>query len=137
LTGRARNGSSTTPERGNGDERSEERREITDDEHREERRKGGTYRYTWRSADGKGTEFGMHGIYREVVAPERIVTTEYFGEGEALCTLVLTERGGVTTLSHTMLFSSREERDGALQSGMTKGVEQSYGRLAERLSASA
>lgn len=96
-------------------------------------RVGGTYRYGWASGDGKA--FEMHGIYREVVVPEKIVTTEYFGGGEALCTLVLTEDGGATRLSHTMLFSSPEERDGAMKSGMTRGVGQSYDRLADVMSA--
>src|SRR5690242_19263272 len=40
---------------------------------------GGAYRYVWRH-DDKGTEMGMGGVYREIVAPERIVSTEKFDE---------------------------------------------------------
>ena len=34
-------------------------------------RAGGKYRYVWRN-DSHGREMGMGGVYREVVAPERI-----------------------------------------------------------------
>src|SRR6266508_1205650 len=64
-------------------------------------RVGGKYRYVWRR-DKDGTEMGMGGVYREIVAPERIVNTERFDQawypGEALGTLVLVEQGGKTTL---------------------------------------
>src|SRR5262245_47026828 len=40
---------------------------------------GGTYRYVWRR-DSDGTDMGMGGVYREIVAPERIVSTERFDE---------------------------------------------------------
>ena len=99
-------------------------------------RVGGRYRYVWRS-DADGSEFGFRGQYREVVAPERVVHTEWIdsGEGEpdaeALCTLVLTEDGGRTTLTHTMRFPTRELRDQALQSGMTEGMGSSYDQLAD------
>src|SRR3989454_4488921 len=41
-------------------------------------RVGGTYRYVWRHANGN--EMGMGGVYREIVAPERIVATQKFDE---------------------------------------------------------
>src|SRR5882762_9042358 len=67
-------------------------------------RVGGAYRYVWRHADGK--EMGMGGVYREIVAPERLVCTELFDEawypGEALVTTILAEQGGRTTLTSTM-----------------------------------
>jgi len=93
-------------------------------------RVGGKYHYRWRS-DADGSEFGFNGIYREIEAPARIVTSERFddADGEALNTLVLTERNGKTTLSLTMLFASREARDAALATGMTTGMETSYQRL--------
>src|SRR5205814_27542 len=60
-------------------------------------RVGGKYRYVWRH-NTKGTQMGMGGVYREIVAPERIVSTERFDEawypGEAVGTLLLVERGG-------------------------------------------
>jgi uncharacterized protein YndB with AHSA1/START domain len=99
-------------------------------------RVGGKYRYVWRR-DTDGTQMGMGGVYREVVAPERIVNTERFDEawyaGEAFNTLVLVERGGRTTLTQTMRYESREARDAVLKSEMESGVAASYDRLAELL----
>ena len=97
---------------------------------------GGKYRYVWRR-DKDGTEMGMGGVYREIVVPERVVATEKFDQswypGEALGTLVLIEQGGKTTLTQTVLYESREARDGVLKSGMEKGVVASYDRLAKLL----
>lgn len=99
-------------------------------------RVGGSYRYEWRR-DTDGSTMAMGGVYREVVAPERIVSTERFDdpwyEGEAVGTLVLTERAGKTTVSTTVRYASKATRDAVLKSGMTGGVEQSYDRLAELL----
>src|SRR6266852_792282 len=97
---------------------------------------GGAYRYVWRR-DSDGTQMGMGGVYREIVAPERLVATERFDEawypGEAVGTLVLVEQGGKTTLTQTELYQSREARDAVLKSGMEQGVAASYDRLAELL----
>ncbi|MGH9492684.1 MAG: SRPBCC family protein [Terriglobales bacterium] len=102
-------------------------------------RVGGSFRWVWRR-DADGTEMGMGGVYREVVPPERLVHTERFDNpwypGEALITTVLAEQGGRTTLTATMLYESREARDGILKSGMERGVAASYDRLEEILAAS-
>jgi uncharacterized protein YndB with AHSA1/START domain len=99
-------------------------------------RVGGAYRYVWRN-DRDGTTMGMGGVYREIVVPERIVCTERFDEawypGEAVGTLVLVERGKQTTVTQTVVYQSREARDGVLKSGMEKGVAASYDRLADLL----
>ena len=95
-------------------------------------RVGGKYRYVWRH-DRNGNEMGMGGVYREIVTPERIVNTETFDEpwypGEAVGTLVLTEETGKTKVTQTVLYASREARDGVLQSPMESGVAASYDRL--------
>jgi uncharacterized protein YndB with AHSA1/START domain len=95
---------------------------------------GGTYRYVWRN-DEKGKEFGTGGVFREIHPPARLVHTERMdgAPGEALNTVTLVEQDGRTTLTQTMLFDSRENRDATLQSGMEKGVAISYDRLAELL----
>lgn len=99
-------------------------------------RVGGAYRYVWRR-DDDGTEMGMGGIIREIVVPERLVSTEKFDEawysGEALGTFVLVEQDGKTTLTQTMRYESRETRDAVLQSPMEDGVMASYDRFAELL----
>ncbi|HKQ48234.1 MAG TPA: SRPBCC family protein [Phycisphaerae bacterium] len=97
---------------------------------------GGAYRYVWRQ-DSNGLLMGMRGVYREVVAPERLVATEVFDEswypGEALDTTVLVEQGGTTTVTLTVLYDSREARDTVLKTPMTEGVAGGYDRLEELL----
>jgi uncharacterized protein YndB with AHSA1/START domain len=100
---------------------------------------GGAFRYAWRGPDG--TEMAMRGVYREVVPPERIVRTESFEygceaqAGEQIGTAVLTEQGGRTTLTLTLLYPSKEARDATIASGMGHGVAAGYDRLAELLAA--
>ena len=98
-------------------------------------RVGGKYRYVWRHA--KGHEMGMGGVFREIGPPERIVSTEKFDQawypGEAVGTLVLTERDGKTTITQTVLYQSREAREAVLKSPMESGVAAGYDRLAELL----
>ena len=99
---------------------------------------GSAYRYVWRSPDG--ADMGMGGIIREVVPPERMVCTQLFDEdwtgGEAVGTLVLTERDGKTTLTNSVLYASREARDAVLKTPMEHGVAVGYDRLAELLASS-
>ena len=96
---------------------------------------GGAYRYVWRGPEGQ--KMGMSGIHREIVPPERIVITAMFDEdwtgGETINTLMLTEEGGRTTLTNTVLYSSKEARENALCSGMEEGMSAGYDRLAELL----
>jgi len=98
-------------------------------------RVGGAYRYVWRHADGR--EMGMGGVYREIVPQERLLCTELFDEawypGESLITTTLVEQSGRTTLTSTILYISREARDGVLKSGMERGVAASYDRLEQIL----
>jgi uncharacterized protein YndB with AHSA1/START domain len=98
-------------------------------------RVGGSYRFEWRNQSG--TEMGMGGVYREILPPERIVHTELFDEdwtgGETVSTLVLTEQGGKTTATNTVLYASKAARDGALGSGMERGMAHSYDNLADLL----
>jgi uncharacterized protein YndB with AHSA1/START domain len=96
---------------------------------------GGAYRFVWRGPDG--AEMGMGGVYREIVSPERLVATEAFDDpwysGEALDTTVLVEEGGKTTVTTSVLYESEEIRDAVLESGMARGVAESYDTLAEYL----
>ncbi len=92
---------------------------------------GDRYRYEWRNTEG--TQFGMGGVCREFLRPERIVCTELMDgyTSESLVTTVLVEERGKTTLTSTCLYESREVRDMVIKSGMERGVEASYQRLDE------
>ena len=93
-------------------------------------RVGGRYRYVWRD-DTDGNEFGVQGEFRQIDRRERIVHMESMDgvPGEALCTTTFEESGPQTRFTLTMLFESREVRDGALESGMTEGMSMSYDRM--------
>ncbi|HEY3675948.1 MAG TPA: SRPBCC family protein [Candidatus Tumulicola sp.] len=93
-------------------------------------RTGGRYRYVWRN-DDDGTEFGVQGEFREIDAPNRIVTVERMDgcEGQAVVTTTFGARAGSTAFVITIQFDSKELRDGALGSGMTDGMSTSYDRL--------
>ncbi|TAN33284.1 ATPase [bacterium] len=97
-------------------------------------RPGGMWRFINR--DSAGNEFGFHGVYHDVVAPERIVQTfEYEGEpGHVLLqTATFEDLGGTTKLIQQAVFQSVEDRDGMVRSGMREGSSESMDRLAELL----
>jgi uncharacterized protein YndB with AHSA1/START domain len=98
-------------------------------------RPGGAFNWRWRS-EKDGAEFGFSGEFREVTRPSRIVHVERFspgdvgGEmGDALVTSELTEKSGVTTVTMTIRYASKEVRDAAVKTGMTDGMEMSYQKL--------
>src|SRR5262245_15243404 len=105
----------------------------------EDQRIGGSFLWAWRGPNGES--MAMRGVYREITPPERIVRTETFEfgcapqAGEQLGTLVLTERGGKTTLTLIVLYPSKEARDGAVASGMDQGMAAGYDRLDQLLAA--
>jgi uncharacterized protein YndB with AHSA1/START domain len=95
---------------------------------------GGRYRHVWRNIDGR--EMGLMGVYREIVAPSRLVTTELFDDdwtgGETLATLVLAAQGGGTLMTNTVRYAAPEARRLALGSDMERGMEAGY-RLLDAL----
>jgi uncharacterized protein YndB with AHSA1/START domain len=99
-------------------------------------RRGGHWRFIEHTPQGPQ---GFEGRYREVVPPERIVNTfEWDGmPGHVAVNTTLFEdlgdgRTRVVTLG---LFHTTRERDGMLQSGMERGLGESYAAL-DRLLAS-
>ena len=96
-------------------------------------RPGGNYYVVWRKSDG--TEMGMHGVYREVVPPERVVATESWGPEwpETVNTVLFTEALGQTTITMTVSYPSKEARDTAAATGMKEGMNMSFGRFDELL----
>ena len=95
-------------------------------------RVGGVWRFFSHGPGGR--TMGMRGVYREIIAPERLQYTEAFDDfaqhGSALVTATLVERDGRTTLTNLILSPSREVRDAVVQSGMEHGAAETYDRLA-------
>lgn len=100
-------------------------------------RPGGKYRWRWRQGED-GKEFGFYGEYREVDAPGKMVQAEYYDPGSfggamptspTITRTTFTEKNGVTTLVALITYGSKEERDAAVSTGMTDGMETSYERL--------
>jgi uncharacterized protein YndB with AHSA1/START domain len=93
-------------------------------------RVGGTWRFVM-IANG-GFEVAFRGEYLELVAGERIVSTEEF-EGmpgaKSVSTITLTEQHGLTTLTILVQHTSRENRDMQANSGMETGLESSWRQL--------
>ena len=96
-------------------------------------RLGGVWHFVWRRDDG--TEMAMRGVYREIVPPERLVSTDAWGGDwpETLNTLILTEEAGKTTITQRVLYPSKEARDAALKTGMLEGMTTTFERLGEYL----
>jgi uncharacterized protein YndB with AHSA1/START domain len=92
-------------------------------------RPGGAWRYVWRKDDG--SEMAMTGTVREVQPPRRLVTTERWGPEwpETVNALELTETGGLTTMTLTITYPSKEARDAATRTGMKDGMEASFTRF--------
>jgi uncharacterized protein YndB with AHSA1/START domain len=97
-------------------------------------RPGGSWRFVGRDPDG--TETAFRGTYREVTPPERIVQT-FEWEGMpghvSVETAVFEDLGERTKVTTTSIFHTTEERDGMLDSGMERGLNETYERLDEVL----
>src|SRR5919201_810057 len=100
-------------------------------------RDGGSWRYVHRDQDGH--EYRFHGVFHEVTAPERIIQTfEFEGlpeKGHATLDVARFEElpAGRTRLTSQSVFQSVADRDGMVQSGLERGVKDSYERLDELL----
>jgi uncharacterized protein YndB with AHSA1/START domain len=100
-------------------------------------RAGGEWRFINR--DARGNAYAFHGVYHEVLAPERIIDTfEFEGLPETGHVTLETMKlealpGGRTRLTTQSVFQSVADRDGMLQGGMEAGVNDTYERLAELL----
>ncbi len=98
-------------------------------------REGGKWRYVM-VADG-GFEVAFHGEYREIVANERVVTTEaYEGAPDpdanaTVNTMTLSENNGQTTMTVRIECPSAEVRNAIIESGMEEGLQDAYDLLEE------
>jgi len=102
-----------------------------------EPKSGGSWRYVHRDPTGK--EFGFHGVYHEVLPPERMIDTfEFEGLPEKGHVSFETAKfvevpGNRTKLVIQTIFQSVQDRDGMIQSGMERGMNESFDRLDELL----
>ncbi len=102
-----------------------------------EPRSGGAWRYI--HIDPQGNEYGFHGVYHEVLPPERLIDTfEFEGLPEAGHVTLETARfealpGGRTRFNAQVIFQSVADRDGMIASGMEGGMNEGFERLDELL----
>jgi uncharacterized protein YndB with AHSA1/START domain len=94
------------------------------------RRKGG-YRFVMRGPDG--TDYPFHGVYWDVVEPQRLVFTAIVDDApdhEMLTAVTFTDHGGKTRLTVRQTVPKSE----AHARGQQQGWSESLDRLAEYLS---
>jgi uncharacterized protein YndB with AHSA1/START domain len=93
---------------------------------------GGRYRYIHKDKDGN--EFGFHGAFHEISLERMIQTFEFegFPGHVSLDSMTLDELpGNRTKITVHSVFQSVSDRDGIIQSGMERGVNDGYERLDE------
>jgi uncharacterized protein YndB with AHSA1/START domain len=104
-------------------------------------RAGGQWRYVMVTDDG--FEVGFHGVYREVVPNERIVSTEIYEglpegvsdeDAVTLNTATFTEVDGRTTVTLLIEATSKTSRDAIIDSGMEAGLQDALDLLEETAS---
>lgn len=97
-------------------------------------RVGGQLSIAWKS-DEADPAMTLSGEFTAVAPHEHAVHTETMalGSGQTIGSLVerheLADQGAATTMTITQTYSSREDRDGALASGMDEGMEACYQNL--------
>ena len=93
---------------------------------------GGSYKFVHERG---GHKYTFHGVYHEVLAPERIIGTfEFDGLPEKGHVIMGTTKfedlgSGRSRLVHQSVFQSVQDRDGMIQSGMERGVKDGYEKL--------
>jgi uncharacterized protein YndB with AHSA1/START domain len=97
---------------------------------------GGRYRYIHK--DGDGNEFGFHGVFHEISEEHMIQTFEFEGlpeKGHVILDAMNLESlpGNRSRLVIHSVYLSVEDRDGMVQAGMERGVNEGYERLDELL----
>jgi uncharacterized protein YndB with AHSA1/START domain len=96
-----------------------------------EARLGGSLRLAWKSPEANPV-MTLEGEWTEWSPHDRMVHTELMklATGETVSSLVemheFTESGGLTQMRITQTYKSKEDRDGALASGMDQGMESCY-----------
>jgi len=98
---------------------------------------GGQYQWRWRN-DEDGMEFGFTGEVLEVIPHAKIVHTQVFDPGNmgigmggepSIITVTFQEGDGITNVATSIKYASKADRDEAVATGMTDGMEMSYTQL--------
>ena len=98
-------------------------------------RVGGKYRLVF-SHPAAPEPIAFFGSYLEVTPHSRLVwTNEEGGDGGQVTTVTFEERGGKTLLVMRDLYPSKEALDGAIASGSTGGMGETFEQLDELLAA--
>jgi uncharacterized protein YndB with AHSA1/START domain len=97
-------------------------------------RVGGALKLAWKSEEADPA-MTLQGVFTEVVLHERAVHTEVMalGSGQTVGSLLeqheFAEKGNATALRITQTYNSKDDRDGAIASGMDQGMEACYAQL--------
>ncbi|MEU7756884.1 SRPBCC domain-containing protein [Micromonospora sp. NPDC049171] len=98
-------------------------------------RVGGRWRFV--SQGPEGARMVQAGVYRHIEPARWLVCTELFEDqsypGETLVSHEFTELAGRTTVTTTLRYATAQGRDTVLRYPMTRGVGQSFTRLADLL----
>lgn len=99
---------------------------------------GGKYRWRWRNNEN-GQEFGFTGEMLEVALHSKIAHTQIYDPGDgafesmggepSIVTVTFNETNGITNVATSIKYASKADRDAAMSTGMTDGMEMSYQSL--------
>ena len=99
---------------------------------------GGKYRWRWRNNEN-GQEFGFTGEMLEVALHSKIAHTQIYDPGDCafgsmgdeptIVTVTFNETNGITNVATSIKYASKADRDAAMSTGMTDGMEMSYKQL--------
>ena len=90
-------------------------------------RPGGTWRFVLHGPDG--TDHPNHNVFREIVAPERVVVEHVSGDHHFVLTITLDSHGSQTLVGWRQVFDTAEHRD-RVAAFVLEANEQNLDRLA-------
>ena len=102
-----------------------------------EPRSGGSWRFI--STDKDGNQFGFHGVFHEILPPQRMIGTFEFeglpeaGHVEFDTSIFEALPNGRTRLTILAIYQTVEDRDGMIANGMEFGLNEGFSRLDEML----
>ena len=99
---------------------------------------GWEYRWRWRD-NANGKEFGFTREMLEVAVHSKIAHTQIYDTGDcdfgsmggepSIITVTFNETNGITHVVTSIKYASKADRDAAMSTGMTDGMEMNYKQL--------